>query len=923
MQKGKRLRALMLSMAVMSTAVFPTGDLSGIGPAPVEAKAANAARQVEALDRGVTAISVRGGIYVNWRFLGTDPANAVFNLYRDGVPVNTEPISGSTNYLDTAGSLASSYQVEMVVNGNAVEKSSAVTPYGGNYFDIPISIPAGGKTPSGQSYTYTANDASCADLDGDGQYEIVLKWLPTNAGDNMADGYRGNVYYDAYEMDGTQLWRINMGVNIRAGQHYTPFLVYDFDGDGYAEMVCKTADGTVDGAGNVIGTAGKDWRNGAGTIMDGPEYLTLFDGLTGAALDTINYEPSRGANGKVDKNYWGDDFGNRSERYLATVAYLNGVTPSVVMCRGYYKNYGIAAYDIVNKKFSKRWFFDTAASGNSAYIAQGNHNLATADCDGDGFDEIVYGGCTIDHNGRGLYSSGLGHGDALHVGDFLPDTPGLEIWTCCETSPYGACLRKASNGQVIFRWTAGGDTGRAIAGNFIDGNATAEFAASCSGDLVDGAGKKVANWSDITKWGQNFTIYWDGDLAQEALDRTMIDGYGKGRMLTAPGVSYINSTKSNCSLCADLFGDWREEIIWPIYDNTALRVFMTTDMTSYRIPTFMHDTQYRCQIATQNVGYNQPAHTSFFLDSTRPLPGQPNVYAVKAPSMEGTYFIKNAYSNLYLDVANGLADDGTNIQQHKFNGSYAQKFKIVKDAEGYYSIMTGASDYTSCVDVSNGSGADGTNIIQYTYWGGAPQKYRIKKNADGSVAFLTKASNFRSALDVYNWSKANGGNVDEWSYWGGTLQHWYLEPILDGTYYIQNAYSGLYMDVDNGLTENGTNVRQHKYNGSDAQKFRLEYRGDGYYTIYTGATQYTSCLDIPGDQDGDGANVWQWQYYGNSRQGFKFVANADGSYSILTQASGDTEAVEVYGWSKTNAANISQWSFLDGKNQHWKLVKAE
>lgn len=238
----------------------------------------------------------------------------------------------------------------------------------------------------------------------------------------------------------------------------------------------------------------------------------------------------------------------------------------------------------------------------------------------------------------------------------------------------------------------------------------------------------------------------------------------------------MNGSKSNCSLCADILGDWREEVIWPTYDNTALRVYMTTAVTPYRIATFMHDTQYRCQIATQNVGYNQPAHTSFFLDSTRALPAQPNVYAATAKTYDGVYNIKNAYSNLYLDVTNGSSEDGTNIQQHKYNGADAQKFKLVADGEGYYCILTGTSGYKSCVDVTNGSAKDGTNIIQWTYWGGSPQKYRIKPSSDGTVAILTKASNCKSALDVYNWSKANGGNIDQWSYWGGSLQHWRLIP---------------------------------------------------------------------------------------------------------------------------------------------------
>lgn len=626
-----RIISGLLSMAMLTTNVTSLSTVRAEGqsvPLPEE-------RQVEKLDRGLMAIKVRDGVYLSWRFLGTDSTDTAFHIYRDGNRITDTPITGSTNYQDASGTLESVYTVHTLLNGVETEQSKEVSVLANNYFDIPLDKPQPGVTPTGGEYDYFPNDASCADLDGDGEYEIILKWMPSNSGDNMADGYRGKVYLDAYKLDGRKLWRIDLGVNIRAGAHYTQFMVYDFDSDGYAELVCKTGDGTTDGLGNSIGDPQKDWRNGAGTIMDGPEYLTLFDGFTGEALDTIDYEPSRGPNGVVDADYWGDNFGNRSERYLGAVAYLNGKTPSVIMSRGYYKNFGMAAYDIVDKKFQKRWFFNTADPGYEKYVGQGNHNLAVADVDEDGFDEIVFGGCTIDHDGTGLYSSELGHGDAIHVGDFDLDSPGLEIFTSQEHAPYGVTLRKASNGEILFRHEAGDDTGRGIAGNFRADVPGAEYAASMGDDLWNSAGEVVGTWSSITKWSQNFTVYWDGDLEQEVLDRTMIDGYGKGRLLTAPGVSYINGTKGNPSLSADLLGDWREEVIWPTYDGNYLRVFHTTFPTEYRLATLMHDTQYRTQIASQNVGYNQPAHTSFFLGTGYDLPGQPQVEAVEAPAVKG------------------------------------------------------------------------------------------------------------------------------------------------------------------------------------------------------------------------------------------------------------------------------------------------
>jgi len=577
-------------------------------------------RQVEALDRGLVAIKTGEGVFLSWRYLGTDRENTTFDLYRDGVKLNDSAITDRTNYTDSEGAFDSKYTVHTLVDGVETEVSEEVPVYGSQAFDIPLKKPADGVIPNGSLYSYHPGDASCGDLDGDGEYEIVLKWDPSNVGDNMPDGCRGNVYLDAYKLDGTMLWRIDLGANIRAGSHYTQFMVYDFDGDGCSEMVCKTADGTIDGLGNVIGDKDAVWRNNDGIILEGPEYLTLFDGVTGKVLDSIPYEPKRG-----DVKGWGDDYGNRSERYLAAVAYLNGETPSVVMCRGYYTRITLAAYDVADKKFKKRWMFDSKDEGNEAYAGQGNHNLATADVDGDGYDEIVYGSCTIDHDGTGLYSSGYGHGDALHVGDLDPEREGLEIWNCLENTPFGAALRDAATGEELFRKTAEDDTGRCVAGNFTKDHPGSEYAYVGS-KMLNSKGEEVADW--FTKWSNNFVVYWDGDLEHEAMDRTMIDDYDNGRLLTAWDVGYINGSKGTSALCADLLGDWREEVIWPTTDGKYLRVFMTTIPTEYRIATLMHDTQYRCQIASQNVGYNQPAHTSFFLGTGYDLPSQPtNLFA--------------------------------------------------------------------------------------------------------------------------------------------------------------------------------------------------------------------------------------------------------------------------------------------------------
>jgi len=540
-----------------------------VGPTPA------GARQMERLDRGLVAVKVNNGVFLSWRMFGTDPSNIAFNLYRNGTKINSTPITGATNYVDTGGTTSSTYTVRAVINGQEQEASKPVSVWAQNYLQIPIQPP---------SSAYEANDCSAADLDGDGEYEIVLKWEPNNAKDNSQSGYTDNVYLDAYKLNGTRLWRIDLGRNIRAGAHYTQFMVYDLDGDGKAEVACKTADGTRDGKGNVIGNPNADYRNSSGYILSGPEYLTVFDGQTGAAITTVDYDPPRG-----NVSSWGDNYGNRVDRFLACIAYLDGQRPSLVMCRGYYTRSVLVAWDFRNGRLTKRWVFD--GNNYSGYNGQGNHNLSVADVDGDGRDEIIYGACTIDDNGRGLYTSGLGHGDALHVGDLNPNRPGLEIWSCFESSG-GAALRDARTGEVLFRWHRSSDTGRACAADITASSPGAELWAagsplfSCTGQNIGTAPSQI-----------NFAIWWDGDELRELLDGITISKYGVGTLFTATGCASNNGTKSTPCLQADLLGDWREEVIFRTSDNRYLRIYTTTATTNRRIYTLMHDPVYRLGIA--------------------------------------------------------------------------------------------------------------------------------------------------------------------------------------------------------------------------------------------------------------------------------------------------------------------------------------
>jgi rhamnogalacturonan endolyase len=590
------------------TPVFTsTPTLTGTPPVPTPTPTliTQNGRQMENIDRGVVAVKVSNGVFISWRILGPEFSGVSYNLYRGSAKVNDTPLTGASNYLDTAGTASSTYSVSPLINGMEQARSNPVTVWGNQYLDLPLQIPSG---------SYTAGDCSVGDLNGDGKYEIVVKWDPSNQKDNSQSGFTDNVYLDAYTLTGTRMWRIDLGRNIRAGAHYTQFMVYDLDGDGKAEVACKTADGTVDGRGTVIGNSTADYRNSNGYILSGPEYLTVFSGETGAALQTVNYEPARG-----NVSDWGDSYGNRVDRFLACIAYLDGRRPSLVMCRGYYTRTVLVAWDWRNKTLVRRWTFDSN-KGYSNYAGQGNHNLSVADVDNDGRDEIIYGSCTIDDNGAGLYNTGLGHGDAMHVGDFDPDRTGLEVWQCHEGGS-GATFRDARTGKVIFRYSSSGDVGRACADDLTSRYRGCEVWAagspfySCKGS---NAGSAPA--------ATNHVVWWDGDDLRELLDGTTISKYGGGTLLSAGGCLAINGTKSNPNLQADILGDWREEVIWRTADSRYLRIYTTTAMTARRLFTLMHDPIYRLGIAWQNVAYNQPPHVGFYLGDGMTAPAVPDIY---------------------------------------------------------------------------------------------------------------------------------------------------------------------------------------------------------------------------------------------------------------------------------------------------------
>lgn len=663
------------------------------------------ARAAERLDRAPVGVLTEEGVFLGWRLLGDEEMDTEFHVFRDGEQITDTAITDSTNFLDPDGDAESTYRIAVEKDGQLVWAGEEFTPWQDQWTDIPLNKPEGGTTPDGVEYEYRANDVMVGDLDGDGELELILKWDPTNSKDNSQSGHTGNVLLDAYELDGTQLWRIDLGVNIRAGAHYSQPQVYDYDSDGTAEIIVKTADGTTDGEGTVIGDPDADFRDDAGTVLDGPEYLTVFEGATGRALDTIDYVPPRG-----DITDWGDDYGNRVDRFLSATAYLDGEHPTAVFARGYYTRSVLWAVDFDGEELTERWVFDSDEPGNEGYAGQGNHNLSVADVDGDGRDEIVYGSATIDDDGTGLYTTGLGHGDALHVGDFDPSRPGLEVFdvheSMSDSGNLGSTFRDAATGEILWSVPAQKDTGRGAMADIDPRHPGAEGWNvgqeaewdSPVGSLRSASGELIS--TDIP--AANFVAHWDGDLLSEIVDHDFDEDAAEGTpvihkwdyenavevpIFEPEGVRTNNGTKGTPALQADLLGDWREELIYRTADSTALRLFTTTDLTEHRLRTLLSDSQYRLAVAWQNVAYNQPPHTSYFLGEGMETPPAPRLaYTRPAPEdepVEDGVADAPAQGVLSTDSgwSHGLHDGHHTVTMNLWWGQNAQSIRLFENGE--------------------------------------------------------------------------------------------------------------------------------------------------------------------------------------------------------------------------------------------------
>ena len=770
--------------AAVSAGVLALTGIS-VGKAPEQtAKAASGGQYVEYLDRGISAVKTGSGMLVTWRWLASDSDTAEFKLYRDGTLLYESGTDGATSFLDKSGSASSVYRVDCVSGSRILTSDTCKLTSGNAYFDIPTSPPGSGYTP---------NDCSVGDVDGDGVYEIFLKWDPSNSKDNSQSGKTDPVYIDCYRLDGKRLWRINLGVNIRAGAHYTQFYVADFDLDGKAEMTCKTADGTTDGTGKVIGDASKDYRDSSGFIITGPEYYTLFDGETGAALDTVNYEPGRGTTTAWGKS---SDKTNRVDRFWGTVAYLDGVHPSVVTGRGYYGRMTATAYSVENKKLKKLWMFDTGTSSSAAGYGDGNHNSMPADVDGDGRQEIITGSTCIDDNGTLKWCTNQGHGDAMHVGDLDPSNPGIEAWICHEDKPYGVTLIDCDTGKKLYHQDGSGDTGRCCADNVWTGNPGAE----CWGNKNSAGEMPVISASSrqvlsCRRPAINFLSYWDGDLEREILDgytdspATITEMNEKGTLdtiLSTDGYYTCNTTKGTPCLSADIFGDWREELIVRAADAKSIRIFCTPYETQYRVTTLMHDPQYRMQVSAEQTCYNQPPHPSFYLGSDQPLPARPDVVVNGGNATRKTgasvntsekYMIRNVNSGLYLAAEGNATANGTNVlQTEKAN---ATVWQVEEAGSGYYFIHSTEGSGAAYLDVPYGKADNGTSIDLWTNDNSDARMLKFVDNGDGSYLITTKVSDDASGLGITSGSKESGADVIEWELDGTANQQWVLEVVID------------------------------------------------------------------------------------------------------------------------------------------------
>ena len=723
---------------------------------------ANAQRVIDKLDRGVVAVKTTSGVFVSWRIQSDEYYDVTYNLYRNGSLV-AENLTTS-NYTDAAGTASDSYAVEAVKRGVKQPKSTAVTPWANSYLEITP------KHDKSITSTLVPNDACCADVDGDGELEILLKY------DNQSEinasfprnGYNGEYsIFECLKLDGTVLWWVNCGPNMGDFQNNEQNIVaYDWDLDGKAEAVMRAADGTTihaaDGQTYVIGDATKNYRaaTGGGTnwfMHEGDEFLVYMNGATGVPYVTMDYPLKRLEKGETDLNAaWGDGYGHRSSKYFFGAPYLDGRKPSIFLGRGIYTRHKFVAYDVDPKthQLTERWRWTNNQAG-SPWYGQGYHNYAIVDVDWDGRDEILWGSMVIDDNGKGLSTTGYGHGDAQHISDLNPYAHGQEVFSCMEDNP-GSNYRDATTSKLYYRYVAEKDVGRCMAGNFSN-----DFPGAMGTPTNIGPISLVTSGtvSGIKETGvtQNMRIYWDGDLCEETFDYTNgkntaggIFKYGKGLIETLTGSLTNNDTKGTPCYQGDLFGDWREEIIMRT-GNNRIRIYTTTIETPWRNYSLWYDHQYRNAMVWQMCGYNQPPHTSYFLGELEKITAAP-----PALTMAGR-----------TEIANGgtIANNGEEVITCETNDMTIN----ITDGATPYIYIDNAPSWVQGSAPSEATAASYT--IKYQYYthtlqgGGFAGSTRVVKQGDGILAYPEKDMSYSGNTDVWAGTLSLNGSIANSPVW--------------------------------------------------------------------------------------------------------------------------------------------------------------